>query len=711
MNNLATQAGAGLHDCNGTIRNCIMWGNRAKTSAQLNQSSVPTYSCIEDWTAGGSGNISVNPCFANPQSGDFHLQCWSPCIDTGDPASPFSNEPEPNGTRVDMSAYGNTPEATSRCPDTDSDGLPDGWELHWFGNLQEQPTGDPNGDGILNEIECRYGWDPTSPAGTRVNNATNSSWYETIQVALDDARNGDEIIVYPGVYVENIGFLGKNTILRSSDPSNRTVVASTIIDGDKAGPVVTFNGNEGMGCTLSGITITNGWATNGGGITGQGTHASIENNIITRNFAWYEGGGIWDCDGVIQNNEIIANSTSQSSGGGLARCDGNIQANTIAENNGRDGGGLAYCDGIIRGNIIRANGASSEGGGLRFCDGDVIENTISGNQAWDGGGGLADCNGLVGRNSVLGNWTHATGGGLHECDGKVENNIIAENRADGFGGGIAYCGGMIQNNTVAFNSSQYGTGGVSSPNGTIVNCIVWGNKQEVSTADQLVESSTPTYSCIQNWKGGGQGNISADPLLISPAYDNYHLSKGSPCVDAGNRNVPSPPDTDIDGEPRPSGPNIDIGADEAVDTDQDALPDYWESEYFARLSFGPEDDPDKDGLTNAQELSLSTNPYNSDTDVDGHPDGDETLAGTDPLYVESLFQVRSVAFEPSGVRLTWPAVPGKTYQVYSSTDLQTWSCVGLPINSSPWDSSLSLLDSRVSGLRRYFYVVRILPSK
>ena len=34
-------------------------------------------------------------------------------VDTGDPASPFSNEPRPNGARVNLGYYGNTPEALS----------------------------------------------------------------------------------------------------------------------------------------------------------------------------------------------------------------------------------------------------------------------------------------------------------------------------------------------------------------------------------------------------------------------------------------------------------------------------------------------------------------------------------------------------------------------------------------------------------------------
>lgn len=42
---------------------------------------------------------------------DVHEKRRSPLIDTGDPASEWANEPKPNGSRVNMGAYGNTSEA------------------------------------------------------------------------------------------------------------------------------------------------------------------------------------------------------------------------------------------------------------------------------------------------------------------------------------------------------------------------------------------------------------------------------------------------------------------------------------------------------------------------------------------------------------------------------------------------------------------------
>jgi len=59
-----------------------------------------------------------------------------------------------------------------------------------------------------------------------------------------------------------------------------------------------------------------------------------------------------------------------------------------------------------------------------------------------------------------------------------------------------------------------------------------------------------------------------------------------------------------------------------VDSDGDGLPDEWEYLHFASLTYGASDDPDGDGLTNAQEYSIGTNPANfgADADSDNLPD-------------------------------------------------------------------------------------------
>jgi hypothetical protein len=58
------------------------------------------YSCISQ-SMSGTGNITADPMFVSVTDNDYHLQSGSPCIDSGDPASPS----DPDGTRADIGAF------------------------------------------------------------------------------------------------------------------------------------------------------------------------------------------------------------------------------------------------------------------------------------------------------------------------------------------------------------------------------------------------------------------------------------------------------------------------------------------------------------------------------------------------------------------------------------------------------------------------------
>ena len=231
--------------------------------------------------------------------------------------------------------------------------------------------------------------------------------FKAIQEGIDAASDGDTVIVAEGTYNETIYLYGKNIVLRSRDPLDADVVANTIIDGDRGGSVVTFDGSENGTCVLSGFTVQNGNASIGGGIHGAGlagtaTHATIENNVVTSNWAADWGGGLAFCDGVIQNNRISDNECSDCAG--LYACDGLIQNNVISRNAATPGGGgaLGLCGGIIRNNLIALNSAAY-GGGLMGCCGIIQNNTIVGNSGGGGGGGLFACAGTTENCIIWGN--------------------------------------------------------------------------------------------------------------------------------------------------------------------------------------------------------------------------------------------------------------------------------------------------------------------
>ena len=101
-------------------------------SASVARISNRTYPALSDWVyeyGFDSHSISADPQFVNPAGPDgilgfgggvdhgaddnFHLQPTSPAIDAGNPTSAYFLEPQPNGSRINLGNFGNTPHADS----------------------------------------------------------------------------------------------------------------------------------------------------------------------------------------------------------------------------------------------------------------------------------------------------------------------------------------------------------------------------------------------------------------------------------------------------------------------------------------------------------------------------------------------------------------------------------------------------------------------
>lgn len=316
----------------------------------------------------------------------------------------------------------------------------------------------------------------------------------TIQSAINAASPGNEIIVSPGTYRENIHFDGKNVNLHSLNPTDPEVVAATVIDGTTTTmvTVVTFSGAEESSCSLSGFRIINGKSYYGGGIRGNGTHATISFNRIEHNSTLYttdgggEGGGIFQCDGLITNCTITSN-TAEARGGGMSQCNGTILNSSIF-----------------------ANYAANMGGGLATCDSAFIANCL-----------------IYENNAYMG------GGIYFENTGTVTNCTIYKNHAladySAYGGGI-YCWSGA----------------------TIRNSIIWGNTGSLTAWDNVyyrqVYRGTSYYSCIQDWENLTNGAIADNPNFVDASKYDLRISQSSPCVDTGCTVSLT---SDIRGAPRP----------------------------------------------------------------------------------------------------------------------------------------------------------------
>lgn len=374
--------------------------------------------------------------------------------------------------------------------------------------------------------------------------------FSTVQAAIDAAAPGDTVLVAPGKYFENINFLGKRITVTSKKGPKKT-----ILDGQHAGPVVTFASGEGLASILNGFTLRNGFATpgppifgDGGGIRMIAASPTITGNIISSNQAC-EGAGIYTYGGspVIQGNVITGNSQSGCSGGG--------------------GGGGIY---LLGGALAR-----------------VVENVISGNTLTDGlGGGGVSVFGhaslTIERNVISGN-AGRCGGGIsvvNISDTLIVGNLITRNLSGLCGGGIALSyGNQVINNTIADNNNARSSG-ISMSVATVINNVVVAKPGQTAVLCEVnFDASTFTFNDVFSPSGqayggvcgdqtGFNGNISADPLFVDQNGGDYHIRSGSPAVDAGTNGFPLLPTRDLDGDPRPLDGDgngsaiIDMGADE-----------------------------------------------------------------------------------------------------------------------------------------------------
>ncbi len=552
---------------------------------------------------------------------------------------------------------------------------------------------------------------------------------DRIQEAIDIAVDDDIIIVRDGVYTgdgnRDIDFRGKAITLISENGPDVTIIDCEGTDEDDHRGFY-FNSGEGPDSVVDGFTITNGYMSgdgadeSGGGIYCSNSSPTITNCIVNGNSTYY-GAAIYcdESDAVITECTISGNHGG--AGGGIY-CDSSnpaISNCTISENHGGAGGGI-YCifdsspmmtNCTINGNsatlgggiicffssnptitncTINDNTAGEWGGGI-YCEFSsspvIIDCTISENLALsDHGGGIfcyygsnpviinctitnnsADYGGGVScvssdmaitNSTIIGN-TAAVGGGIH-CYGRdptLANCIISGNLAE-FGGGISCkeSDPMIASCTISGNrASKYGGGFFcyvfSSP--TITNSILWGNTSTDGHEIALMnhDNNPSTLSAIYSDVQGGAAdayiesgctldldgtNIDADPLFVKGPLHDYYLSQVASGQDADS-------------------PCIDAGSDTAENLGID-------------------------------ELSTRT---------DGIPDTGRVDMGYHAPYALWIY---SITPGSDDITIRWNALPGVSYTVQLSTDLERWMSI-------PAHQTDTWTDTNAGGYRKKFYRV------
>ena len=359
----------------------------------------------------------------------------------------------------------------------------------------------------------------------------------TIQAAINAAVNGDVVVVVPGTYPENINFLGKAIHVRSAQGAK-----VTIIDGGKAGSVVTFANGETSKAALSGFTLQNGANSLEGGGIAVSSNPTITGNVIKNNTGCNGGGGI-----------------------GIAFASPLIRGNTITNN--AQGG----CSGGIGGGGISVRGAGSA---------QIIGNTIE-NNLWGGNGGgislFAAGTPTITNNVIKGNSSAGGQGGgiwiVNDSDALIVQNLFYNNNGSQ-GSGIYFLvpsgarGPLLVNNTIvgATGASQGAAvfaGGFDNQVQFFNNLLIGQSGENAVDCDPTYSSLPPTFTTNDAFspsgtglqgtcasESGRNGNISLDPMFVSANHNNFHLATGSPAIDTGTNSAPNLPLKDLNGKPR-----------------------------------------------------------------------------------------------------------------------------------------------------------------
>ncbi len=144
--------------------------------------------------------------------------------------------------------------------------------------------------------------------------------FGTIQAGINNAENGDTVLVQPGTYRENVRFTQQFIVVGSLflTTGDEGFIERTVIDGDhNGGSVIVFRiGEVGL---LTGFTIQNGETDYGGGIYIRNSNPVLSHLIVSDNVVERNGGGIYctEFSSPTISNVVIRNNSCGYVGGGF----------------------------------------------------------------------------------------------------------------------------------------------------------------------------------------------------------------------------------------------------------------------------------------------------------------------------------------------------------------------------------------------------------
>jgi len=689
VNNSTPWGGAGgiasLDDYGAIIFNCIVWGN----GDDLSRVSA-TFCCIEDTVDDGDenvgqGNIHVDPLFRHSPTGDYHLLPNSPCVNAGkattiEPSIDIDGDARQSGAAIDMGA--------DECVDSDGDGIQDYWEISFFGDLSKDGGDDSDGDGLSDLDEYLLGGGPLSD-DTDADGLSDAAEFSVYATALYDGdsdddgfQDGEEVDFWNALAGSDNGWQqdtdGDGTPNLLDDDSEADGLpdgweyshglrpelpdADDDPDGDELTNTEEYRFGSDPVNSESPVVV---YVDANTALPGDGSYETPFRYISEAMWRAPSPAVIHLAPGeyrerVRMRDRIFLRGTDAKTTAingfgvqwavscdnvGLTKISGVTITNTPQDGSEGSARGIYCTDSslivsqcIIKDNDHREISTDERGTGMYcyFSNVEVSDTTFSGNYSQHAGGGMGCVYSSVrisrctfSKNSSR--WTSALF--FEYCENALLTDCLIVNNISSKGGpavSAGYCSPVILNCTFVGNpTTDENVGAISVPRdleAIVANCIIW-------DSGDAVEGCTVSYSCVSEIDEDerGEGVIQQDPLFVGNG--DYRLQLGSPCINAGTNAYGS--SLDIDGEARPY-ETMDIGADEAIDSDADGTLDRIEFEVFGSLDSQPDDDADGDGLTNQRELDLGTQPGNPDTDGDGLPDGQEVdVYSSDPFISDS----------------------------------------------------------------------------